>query len=90
MTVADPSTFAGPEPAQLHYLKSQYLASMQMLDQAEAALKAQLDQLAKTRKQVEELSKELDAQLAGGTKPQSPAKPAAKPRRTTSRATVNR
>jgi hypothetical protein len=89
--MAEPSAFAGLEPAQLHYLKAQYLASLQMLDQAEATLKAQLDEVAKTRKHVESLMHELDAQLTGEAKQPAPAKPAAKPkpRRTTRRRTVN-
>ena len=37
-----PSPFADLDDAQLHYLKAQYLASLQMVDQTEAALKAQL------------------------------------------------
>lgn len=90
--MAGESAFAGLDPAQLHYLKAQYLASVQLLDQTEAALKAKLTDLGKTRKQVEELMAELDAQLTGEPEQPAPAKPAAKPKptRTTRRRTVSR
>ena len=77
--MADQSTFADLDDAQLHYLKAQYLASLQMVDQTEAALKAQLDQVGKTRKQLRELMGELDVQLAATTTPKAPTKPAGKP-----------
>ena len=90
--MADPSAFVGLEPAQLHYLKAQYLASLQLLDQTETALKAQLDEVAKTRKQVASLMQELDVQLTGEANQPAPAKPPTKPKptRTTRRRTVNR
>jgi cell division protein FtsB len=88
--VADPSAFAGLEPAQLHLLKAQYLASVQVLDQTEAALKAQLDQVAKARKQVEALMDELDGQLAGEAKPEARTTSARKPKPATRRRPVNR
>ena len=77
--MADPSPFANLDEAQLHYLKSQYLASLQLVDQTEAALKAQLEQLGKSRKQVQELMADLDAQIAAMETPEKPAKPPAKP-----------
>ena len=93
--MADPSPFANLGDAQLHYLKAQYLASLQMVDQTEAALKAQLEQIGKSRKQLQELMADLDAQITAASKPEvpaktSPAKPTKKPttRRTTRRRTV--
>ncbi len=77
--MADTSTFAHLDDAQLHYLKAQYLASLQMVDQTETTLKSQLDEIGKTRKQLQELMGELDAQLAGPTLPETPSKPATKP-----------
>ena len=84
--MADESAFADLDDAQLYYLKAQYLASLQMVDDTETTLKAQLDQIVKTRKQLRELMGELDAKLAGETTPTTPSpKPAVKPtpRRTT-------
>jgi cell division protein FtsB len=89
--MADASPFADLGDAQLHYLKAQYLASLQMVDQTEAALKAQLEQITKSRKQLDELMAELDAQIAAAAAPtKTPAKPAKKPstRRTTRRQPV--
>jgi len=81
--VADQSAFADLDEAQIHYLKAQYLASLQMVDGTETALKAQLDQIVKTRKQLQELMGELDAKLAGETPARTPSKftpkPAVKP-----------
>ena len=77
--MADPSPFAELGDAQLHYLKAQYLASLQMVDQTEAALKAQLEQITKSRKQLQELMTDLDAQIAAAAKPDTPAKEPAKP-----------
>ncbi len=76
--MADPSPFANLDESQLHYLKSQYLSSLQLVDQTEAVLKAQLEQIVKSRKQVQELMADLDAQIAAASKPE-PAKPPAKP-----------
>ena len=73
--MADPSTFAHLDDAQLHYLKAQYLTSLQMVDQAETALKAQLDQIGKTRRQLQELMGELDSQITAATTPEAPPKP---------------
>jgi hypothetical protein len=93
--MADASPFADLGDAQLHYLKAQYLASLQMVDQTEAALKAQLEQITKSRKQLEELMADLDAQIAAAAAPtktpaKTPAKPAKKPatRQTTRRQPV--
>lgn len=78
--MADPSAFAGLDDAQLHYLKAQYLTSLQMVDETETALKAQLVQIVTTRKQLQDLMGELDAKLAGETTPKKPTeKPAVKP-----------
>jgi Spy/CpxP family protein refolding chaperone len=77
--MADPSPFANLDSAQLYYLKAQYLASLQMIDQTEAALKAQLDQVGKSRKQLQDLMADLDAQITTAETPETPAKPAAKP-----------
>lgn len=77
--MADPSPFANLGDAQLHYLKAQYLASLQMVDQTEAALKAQLEQITKSRKQLQELMADLDAQIAAAARPATPAKEPAKP-----------
>ena len=79
--MADQSTYPNFDDAQLHYLKAQYLAALQMVDQTETALRAQLDQVGKTRKQLQELMGELDVQLAGATTPEAPSKPAGKPAR---------
>jgi len=89
--MADPSPFADLGDAQLHYLKAQYLASLQMVDQTEAALKAQLEQIAKSRKQLQELMADLDAQIVAAAKPEAPAKPPAKPvKKPTTRRTTRR
>jgi hypothetical protein len=89
--MADPSPFADLGDAQLHYLKAQYLASLQMVDQTEAALKAQLEQIAKSRKQLQELMADLDAQIVAAAKPEGPAKPPAKPvKKPTTRRTTRR
>jgi hypothetical protein len=77
--MSDQPTFAALDDAQLHYLKAQYLASLQLVDQAEAGLRAQLDQIGKTRKQITELMAELDAQLGAGAPAGGPAKPTRKP-----------
>jgi hypothetical protein len=59
------SVFGDLSPAQVHFLKSQYLASLEMLDQEEADLKSQLAGLAKARVKVEELMRDLDQALEG-------------------------
>jgi len=75
----EPSPFAELGDAQLHYLKAQYLASLQMVDETEVALKAQLEQVVKSRKQLQELMADLDATIAAAAAPppKTPAKPAA-------------
>jgi hypothetical protein len=50
-----------------------------MVDETETALKAQLDQIVKTRKQIQELMGELDARMTGETTPKTPSKPTGKP-----------
>jgi len=59
-----PSVFIGLDQAKLYYLKSQYLTSLQIVDQAESALQAQLDDVGKARKQLTDLMSELDEQIA--------------------------
>jgi hypothetical protein len=79
--MAEESVFKELGPSQLHYLKSQYLASHDLLDQAEAALKAQLEQVAKARHELERLSRELDSHIERSPKARKnpePAKPASK------------
>ena len=89
--MADPSPFANLDEAQLHYLKSQYLASLQLIDQTEAALKAQLEQVGSSRKQAQELMADLDAQIAAGSAPEKPVKTRAKPvKKPTTRRTTRR
>jgi phage shock protein A len=61
--MAGESVFKELGPSQLHYLKSQYLASHDLLDQTEAALKAQLEQVTKARHELERLSRELDSHI---------------------------
>jgi hypothetical protein len=77
--MAEESAFADLDDSQLYYLKEQYLASLQMVDDTETTLKAQLDQIVKTRKQLQEMMRELDARLAGETSPTTPSKPTPKP-----------
>ena len=64
--MADQSVFASLDPSQLHYLKAQYLASLQLVDQREATLKQQLEDLTTARKQLHELMGQLDRHLSGG------------------------
>jgi hypothetical protein len=77
------SVFGGLPPAQLTYLKSQYLASLQMLDQSEASLKAQLEAVSQARAQLLKHLKELDQHLEGPARPGagSRARPARTPTR---------
>ena len=79
--MSTPAAFSDLGPSELHYLKSQYLAALQMVDQTEAALKAQLAEAAKARKQLEELMQQVDHQLDAST-PKQPATPAPKPKPT--------
>jgi cell shape-determining protein MreC len=58
--MTEESVFTGLGPAQLHYLKSQYVVSLQVLDQTEQTLKAQLEEVERTRGQLQELMRELD------------------------------
>ncbi len=81
--MAEQSVFKDLGPAQLHYLKSQYLASHDLLDQAEARLKAQLEQLTKARQELERLSRELDTHIEPAKTTPKRAKPA---KRTSKRA----
>jgi len=69
VTVAVKSPFSDLSAAQLHYLKSQYLTSLEMIDQTETALRTQLDDVAKARTQVEELMQQLDHDLAAPRAP---------------------
>ncbi len=71
--MAEESVFKDLGPAQLLYLKSQYVTSLDMLDQAEKTLKAQLGDVTKARSEVEKQMRDLDKHL-------SP--PAARPRKT--------
>jgi hypothetical protein len=71
--MADQSAFVDLDDAQLHYLKAQYLASLQMVDQTEAALKAQLEQVGSARKLLQGLMQEIDGRLAGDAAPSRPA-----------------
>ena len=93
--MSEQSPFAELGDAQLHYLKAQYLASLQLVDQTEATLKEQLAQLTESRKQVQALMVDLDAQIAAAAKPAAPVKTPAKPvkkpttRRPTRRTPVN-
>ena len=83
--MSTPSAFSDLGQSQLHYLKSQYLAALQMVDQTEAALKAQLAEAAKARKQLEEQMQHIDQQLDDAstpTQPATPAEPATKPKPT--------
>jgi hypothetical protein len=61
--MAEQSVFKDLGPSQLHYLKSQYLASHDLLDHAEASLKAQLEQVTKARQELDRLSRELDTHI---------------------------
>ena len=74
--MAEKSVFQELGPSQLHYLKSQYLASHDLLDQAEASLKAQLEQVTKARHELERLSRELDSHIEQPTKDRRTAEPA--------------
>jgi cell division protein FtsB len=58
--MTEPSVFKDLDPAQLYYLKAQYLASQQVLDQSEKALKDQLEALTKARAQLGALMRALD------------------------------
>lgn len=69
--MTEQSVFTPLDAAQLHYLKAQYLATLQLLEQTEATLKRQLEDVQKARKQVDEQMGRLDRQL------DPPAKPAA-------------
>jgi cell division protein FtsB len=86
--MTEPSVFKDLGPAQLHYLKAQYLASVQLLDQTETALRAQLEQLTKARAQLESAMKQLDQHIDAPAKPSAQAsatrsrKPAARASRT--------
>lgn len=81
--MSERSLFADLGPAQLHYLKSQYIASLQVVDQTEQALKAQLEEVGRARSQLEEQLRELDRELEppakrsgtqGGGRPRSRAR----------------
>ena len=74
--MSTPSAFSDLGESQLHYLKSQYLAALQMVDQTEAVLKAQLAEAAKARKQLEEQMQHIDQQLDAASAPKQPATPA--------------
>jgi len=77
--MAEESVFKDLGPAQLLYLKSQYVTSLDMLDQAEKTLKAQLEDVTKARSQVEKLMRDLDKHL--DPPPSRPRKTAAATRK---------
>jgi hypothetical protein len=66
--MTEQSVFTDLGPAQLHYLKSQYVVSLQLLDQTEQTLKAQLEEVERTRGQLQRLLRELDRQIEPETK----------------------
>ena len=61
--MTEESAFADLEPAQLHYLKSQYVLSEQLLEQTEQTLKQQLKDVERAQKQVRDLMRQLDHHL---------------------------
>jgi uncharacterized protein involved in exopolysaccharide biosynthesis len=73
--VATSSAFAALDLAQLHQLKSQYLAALQIVDQAETDLKGRLDEVGQARKQLEDLMQQLDAELASSDSPKETSEP---------------
>jgi cell division protein FtsB len=78
--MSEQSAFTQLDAAQLHYLKAQYLATVQLLDQTEATLKQQLEDVQKARKQVDEQMRRLDSQLEPPTKKSAQAKTSSRSR----------
>jgi hypothetical protein len=85
--MTEESVFTGLGPAQLHYLKSQYVVSLQVLDQTEQTLRAQLEEVERTRGQLQGLMRELDGQIepqAKGSTTQSGSRSRTRSRKTSS------
>jgi cell division protein FtsB len=79
--MSEQSVFTQLDAAQLHYLKAQYIATLQLLEQTEATLKQQLEDVQKARKQVDDQMSQLDRHL------ETPAAKPAPQRKTTARST---